>query len=131
MILRLYLFSLYATLILSAGLAVFIMVNVNPFQSPFWMILLFYFAVFLMLVSLFSLIGFYLKVWASNREVIFAHLVPTLRQSVIFALALSGLLFLQQIRVLNWWVAILFVLAVMMLELFFRAKKIKPRGGNL
>jgi len=124
MILRLYLFSLYASLILSAGLVVFIIFNVNPFLSPLWMLILFYLAVYLFLASLLSLIGFYLKVWASNREVIFAHLVPTLRQSLLIALAFTGLLFLQQIRVLSWWVAILFVLAIAMLELFFRAKKI-------
>ncbi len=128
MILRLYLFSLYAALILTAGLAVFIIFNVNPFQIPFWMLILFYLAVYLFLAALFSLIGFYLKVWVSNREVIFAHLVPTLRQSLIIALAFTGLLFLQQIRVLSWWVAILFVLAVGMLELFFRSKKINQRG---
>lgn len=128
MILRLYLFSLYATLILTAGLTAFIIFNVNPLASPFWMLILFYLAIYLFLASLFSLGGFYLKVWATNREVIFAHLLPTLRQSLIIALALTGLLFLQQIRVLTWWVAILFVLAVGMLELFFRSKKINQRG---
>lgn len=129
MILRLYLFSLYSALILSAGLVAFIIINVNPFESPFWMLLIFYAAVFLLVTSFFSLLGFYLKVRVSNREVIFAHLMPTLRQSMIVALAVTGLLFFQQIRVLNWWVAILFVLAVAMLELFFRAKKVKPRGN--
>lgn len=129
MILRLYLFSLYSVLILSAGLVAFIIINVNPFESPFWMLLIFYAAVFLLVTSFFSLLGFYLKVRVSNREVIFAHLLPTLRQSMIIALAVTGLLFFQQIRVLNWWVAILFVLAVAMLELFFRAKKVKPRGN--
>lgn len=129
MILRLYLFSLYATMILAGGLGAFIVFNVNPFESPFWMIFLFYFAIFLFLAAAFSLAGFYLKVWASRREVIFAHLVPTLRQSLIFSLAITGLIFLQQIRVLNWWVAILFVLAIGMLELFFRAKKTNLRGN--
>lgn len=129
MILRLYLFSLYSTLILSAGLVAFIIFNVNPFESPFWMILVFYAAVFLLATSFFSLLGFYLKVWATNREIIFAHLLPTLRQSLIIALGITGLLFFQQIRVLNWWVGILFLLAVGCLELFFRSKKIKARSN--
>ncbi len=123
MILRLYLFSLYFTFFLAAGLTVFIIYNVNPFQSPFWMIIIFYLSLFLFWAALFSLIGFYLKVWATNREVIFAHLVPTLRQSMLIALVIVGLLFFQQLRVLNWPVAILFILAVLMIEFFFRSKK--------
>lgn len=129
MILRLYLFSLYATLILSAGLAAFIIFNVNPFQSPFWMLILFYLVIFLFFASLFSVIFFYLKIWASNREVIFAHLLPTLRQALLMSLAITGLLFFQQLRVLNWWVGILFVLAVAMIELFFRSKKSTLKGS--
>ena len=121
--LRLYLFSLYLTFFVSGGLTAFIIININPFQSPFWMILVFYLSFFLFWTSLFSLIVYYLKVSNSNREVIFAHLLPTLRQAMILSLALTGLLFLQQIRVLNWWVAILYILAVLMLEFFFKSKK--------
>lgn len=123
MILRLYLFSLYLVLFLAAGLCALIIFNVNPYQSPFWMIMLFYLCFFLFWGSLFGLIGFYLKVWATNCEVIFAHLLPTLRQSMMVALAIAGLLFLQQLRVLSWWTAILFLLAVLMIEFFFRSKK--------
>jgi len=123
MILRLYLFSLYCTAIIAAALVASIIFNVNPLQSPFWMILIFYAGVFLLLLAFFGLIGFYLKVWASNREVIFAHIIPTLRQAAFIALAIAGLLFLQQLRVLNWWVGILFVLAIFFVELFFRGRK--------
>lgn len=127
MILRLYLFSLYLTAIVSAGLAAMVVTNVNPFESPFWMIAVFYVACFLFITSLCGLIFFYYKVWASNREVIFAHLVPTLRQSAFIGLAIIGLLFLQQVRVLNWWVAILFTFAIFLIELFFRGKKTLKR----
>lgn len=122
MVRRIYLFSLYLTLFLSFGLSSLIFFNVNPYTSPFWMIFLFYLTFFLFWVSFFGLIGYYLKVWASNREVIFAHLLPTLRQSILISFALTGVLFLFQIKVLSWWVAILFILAVLMLELYFRKK---------
>jgi len=38
-------------------------------------------------------------------------------------LGIVGILFLQQIRVLNWWVAALFILSVFLIELFFRGRK--------
>ncbi len=123
MILRLYLFSLYLISIVMAGLAAMIIINVNPYESPFWMIAVFYTAIFLFFTGLFSLIFFYYKVWASNREVIFAHLVPTLRQSALMSLAIIGLMFLQQVRVLNWWVGALFCFAILLFELFFRGRR--------
>ena len=123
MILRLYLFTLYLILFLSAGLFGFILFNVNPFQSPFWMVLIFYSSFFLFWLALFGLIGFYLKVWATNREIIFAHLTPTLRQGALISLLLTGWLFLLLIDVLNWWVGVLLALAVLMIELSFRKSK--------
>lgn len=122
MILRIYLFSLYLTLFLSFGLLSLVLFNVNPYTSPIWMIMLFYLTFFLFWMSFFGIIGFYLKIWAANREVIFAHILPTFRQSVLIALAIAGLLFLFQIKVLNWWVGVLFVLAIIMIELYFRRK---------
>lgn len=123
MILRLYLFTLYLILFLSAGLFGFIVFNVNPYQSPFWMIVIFYFSFFLFWLSLFGLVGFYLKVLSTNREIIFAHLVPTLRQAALVGLLFTGWLFLLQLRVINWWVALLLAMAVLMVELSFRKSK--------
>jgi len=121
--LRLYLFGLYSTLVISIGLWLLIIVNVNPYQAPVWIVAIFYLTLFLFFVAFFAIILFYLKIWLTNREVIFSHLMPSLRQSMILALIIVGLLFLQQVRVLNWWVAGLFVIAVAMIELFFRSKK--------
>ena len=120
--LRLYLFSLYLIIFLSAGLTALIIFNVNPFASPFWVIGIFYLSLFLFWTGLFSLIGFYLRIWAGNREVIFSHLMPTIRQSMLISLIFVGLLFLEQLKVLNWWVALLFISAIGMVELFFKSK---------
>ena len=122
MILRLYLFTIYLILFLSAGLLLLILFNVNPFDSPFWMLCVFYLSFLLFWTSLFSIIGYYLKVWASNRELIFIHLIPTLRQSILVGSAFTSLLFLQQIKALNWWIVLIITLAFIMMELFFRAK---------
>ncbi|AKM82748.1 TPA: hypothetical protein DD449_00580 [Candidatus Berkelbacteria bacterium] len=121
--LRLYLFSLYSVAILSLGLWILLIINVNPFSAPSWIIVLVYTLLFCFFTGLFAIIGFYLKVWLSNREVIFSHLMPTLRQSALIAFSVVGLIFLIQVKSLNWWIACLFIIAVIMLELFFRSKK--------
>jgi len=121
--LRLYLFSLYCLMLLSLGLWILLIFNVNPYVAPTWIIATFYLTLFCFLVGVFSIIGFYIKVWASNREVIFSHLVPTLRQSALISLLITSLIFLQQVKALSWWVAILLIVSVIMLELFFRSRK--------
>jgi len=121
--LRLYLFGLYSTIAISLGLCLLLIFNINPFQAPFWIVSIFYITVFLFFMAVFGISGFYMKVWATNREVIFALLGPTLRQAAIISLIIVGLLFLQQVRVLNWWVAILYIVSVGLIELFFRTRK--------
>jgi len=121
--LKLYFFSLFTCIITSLGLWFLLLFNVNPYQAPAWIISIFYFTFFLFLLSIFSIVGFYVKVWASNREVIFQHLVPTLRQGAIVSLMFTGLLLLEQMKVLNWAVASLYIVSLAMLELFFRSRK--------
>lgn len=121
--LKLYLFSIYATILISLGLSLLLVFNVNPFQAPFWIITLFYLTVCLFFTATFALIGFYLKVKASNREVIFNHLIPTLRQSLLLSLFIISILFLQQIKVVNWWILILMAVIFILLELFYRSRK--------
>ncbi len=120
MLLRFYLFTLYVTLFITTGLLGMVLLNIDPYSSPFWVIILFYLILFLFILAFFAIILFYLKVWASNREVIFAHLVPTLRQSALLSLVLVTLLFLQQLRVLNLWVGSLVIVAIVFIELYFR-----------
>ena len=121
--LRLYLIGLYCVMLLSLGLWFLLLFNVNPFLAPSWIIATFYLTLFLFLTGVFAISGFYTKVWASNREVIFSHLVPTLRQGALISFLIIGLIFLMQVKALNWWVAILLGVSVIMLELFFTSRK--------
>lgn len=120
---KLYLFGLSAVTLLSLGLWLLLLINVNPYQAPTWIIITFYLTLFLIFAGTLSIIGFYVKVWASNKEVVFAHLMPTLRQSALVSFFLIGTLFLSQVKALSWWVVLLFLTSVIMLELFFRSKK--------
>lgn len=120
--LKLYLFGLYSIMILSFGLWFLLLNNVNPFQAPSWIIALTYLTLFCFLNCLFSIIGFYVKVRMSNREVVFAHLAPTLRQGALVSFLILGSVFLIQVKSFNWWIASLFIISILMLELFFRFK---------
>jgi len=119
----LYLFSLITTFLLALFLFFLLIFSVNPYLAPAWIIVLTYTTFFLIWGSIIAIVSFYLKVLASNREVIFAHLMPTLRQAMLLSLIITGFLFLTQIKVLNWWIGGMLIIAVGLIELFFRSRK--------
>ena len=123
MAIRLYLFGLISIFLLSFFLWIILVINVNPYQAPNWIIFLFYFTFFTAASTVFAIANYYLKVWASNREVIFSHFGPSIRQASFMGLIITSCLFFQQIKVLNWWVFSMLVIAVILIELFFRSKK--------
>lgn len=122
MALRLYLFGLISLMLISLGLLGVLIFGVNPYQAPGWILAVFYATFWLFLSAVMAIVIFYLKIYLSNREVIFAHLLPTLRQSFFVGFILTGSLFLQQIRVLNWWAVSLLIFGILLIELFFRAR---------
>lgn len=123
MALKLYLFGLISTFLLSSFLWVLLVISVNPFQAPTWIIFLFYLVFFVALVSIFSIINFYSKVRLGNREVIFSHLGPSLRQAAFVSFLLTAVLFFEQIKVLNWWVFGMLSIAIILIELSFRSRR--------
>jgi len=123
MALRLYKFGLFVSLLLSGFLWFLLLLSVNPFLAPFWIIILFYLTMFIVLTSLLAILSFNLKVKAGNKEVIYSHIVPTLRQSAFTSFVIVGLIFLEQLKVLNWWVAGLLIIAMLLVELYYRSRK--------
>jgi hypothetical protein len=62
--------------------------------------------------------GLYIhRVKKSNREIIFAHITPSLRQGFIIAATLATLLFLELIRVLSGWDIVLLIASAVTFEL--------------
>lgn len=123
MALRLYKFGLFVSLCLAGFLWFILFVSVNPAQAPFWIIMLFYITLFIALASVIALFAFNWKVKAGNKEVIYSHIGPTLRQSIFISLFLVSCLFLEQLKVLNWWVASLLIVAMLLLEMYYRSRK--------
>lgn len=123
MALKLYLFGIISTFLLSVFLCILLVFAINPYVAPTWIILLFYISLFIVFASIISLVNFYIKVNSGNHEVIFSHLFPSLRQAALISLVLVFCIFFEQIKVLNWWVAGMVLVAAGLAELYFRSKK--------
>jgi hypothetical protein len=98
---------------------VLVLFYIDPTASGFIGPAIFYLTLFFGLVGTFTIIGFFLRVWRSHNEVVYSHVGPAFRQALLFGVAFVGVLILQSLRYLTWWSLLLFVAAVIILELFF------------
>lgn len=125
------LFSLFAATLLAFGGALSILFNVDPAQADRFVMVAFYASLFVLILGILTFVGFGIRILLSRREVVYASFPPSLRQATLIAFALTGLLFLQSLRVLSVIDALAFVLAVSLIELFFRAKpRPMPTGDD-
>lgn len=117
-----HLFIIFVGTLLALGIWLLIVFNYNPYLADKLTIVVFFACLLLWLTGIMSLIGFYIKLKMSNHEVIYSLLLPTIRQSLLISLAIVGVLVLSTLSVLTWWDAILLILAIASIELFYKIK---------
>lgn len=116
------LFSVFTFTLIALGLFLAILFNVDPNTSDLITRITFFISLFIFLAGLLTFIGFYLRIYLSNHEIIYANFPIALRQGILISLLCAGLLALSALDVLNIWSAIIFVLILVIIELFFRSK---------
>lgn len=96
---------------------------IDPKGTGFIGLFLFYISLFFALIGTFSILGFFIRVWFSKKEMVFQHVGIAFRQSLLFSILLVGSLVLQGMRIFTWWNALLFVFCLAVLEYFFLSHK--------
>jgi len=114
--LRNYLLGIFIASILCWAALILIIFNSNPYSGGKSIIILFFISLF------FGSVGFYLRLLFSKNEIIYSHIVPSIRQAFLMSFCVVVLLALQILRLVNIWTGILLVLAVLSLEFFFRTR---------
>lgn len=77
----------------------------------------------LAVIGTFTLLGYRVRVAVSHGEELYANLGVSLRQAVLLTVGLLGVLFLQSLRMLNWWDGGLLIGFLILLEFFFLSRK--------
>ncbi len=119
MTLRSYLLGMFLSTIvcwLAFGL---ILYYVNPYNSGALGLIAFYISLFFASIGTLTIAGFYLRVWFSKNEILFAHVNPSFRQAILLSIILVGSLVLQAFRLLTWWDGSLFVISIVLIEFYF------------
>ena len=119
MTLRSYLIGMFISTVFCWVSWILILVYIDPEQTNFIGFFSFYVSLFFAVIGTLTIIGFYLRVWFTKNEVLFAHVVPSFRQAILLALVLVVSLILQAFRLLTWWDGVLLVGSIVLLEFYF------------
>jgi hypothetical protein len=116
-----YVFGLIIAAASSAAALGVVVLFLNPFTSGWIGLTLLLVSLYFLVASIFTLIGFVVRVLRSRKEIIYAHLATAFRQGLLLSLIIVGSLLLQSFRIFNIWSALLFVAAVVLVELAFQS----------
>lgn len=91
---------------------------INPATTGAFGFIFFYATLFLALTGAIAILGLLIRMKSSESEFVPSEVGTALRQGVLFAILIVGLLFLQSLRLLSWWNVVLFVLIITLAEFF-------------
>lgn len=106
---------------------IYIVTQVKPNPNDVQIMGTFFLTMLVWMGSLLASLIYAYRIRRSNREVIYAHLIPSVRQGFIIAATVTLVLFLQYLRVLSWWDALLVVVGAFLFEIAFR----QPLGQTI
>ncbi|MFA6096458.1 MAG: hypothetical protein WC788_02400 [Candidatus Paceibacterota bacterium] len=99
-----------------------IVLNVDPNNTGFPGLVVFYLSLFFALSGLFSFLGF----WARRKIVLnkaeFSQVGISFREGVLLSFMFVGMLFLKSIELLNTYNAALFIFGISLLEFYFMSR---------
>jgi len=99
---------------------ILIILNINPYRATALGFVLFFLSLFFFLTGIFILLLFFIKIKFIEPGTPIANLISSIRQSFFLSFLLVGLLILKGLRVLDLWNAVLFILAIILIECYFR-----------
>ncbi len=111
-----------ATLICWAGWYTVVLL-INPWQTGFWGLTLFYLSLALSLTGTFAVVGFFIRLFLLKQELVFQKVVIAFRQAIFFSLLIVGFLWLQSNRLLTWYNAAFLIIGLTVLEFFMISKR--------
>jgi hypothetical protein len=114
-----YIWSLILSTILALGAWIFVLFNIDPYESGIIGQVLFYFSFWLFLMGMFVNILVWLRVKFLGREQAIETMSLSFRQGFLVALLIITLLVLRANEYLIWWVGLLVTAGIFLIELIF------------
>jgi len=98
---------------------------VSPIQAGTTGLVVFYTALFLTLVGIFSIFGFVFRFIFKKNEFAHKQVRIAFRQACLLAILVATALFIQSQRLLVWWNLLILIILLSTVEYFFTASPTK------
>ena len=128
MTLRRYLITMAFTTLVCWGSFVIVLYKVDPETGGTIGLLLFFISLFFALWGTLSLLGFIIRFFLKKNAVPFQFIGISLRQALWFAILVTLTLFLVSQELLEWWMSIILIIGLTILEGFFLARSFEARS---
>lgn len=93
-----------------------VLFTIDPTQTSFVGFLIFYLTLALSSIGLFAILGSLLRHWRKRDSVLTRIAIKSLRQSVLLSLLLIGCILLLSHNIFRWWIILLLVLFLGVIE---------------
>ena len=98
--------------------------SVNPYKADFISITSFFVSLFFAISATLTAIIFFFRGRKEDENSLARKLGVSFRHAALIALAICGLLILQAFRILTWWDGALLVIAILLIEFYFRSRAV-------
>ena len=119
MSLRLYLILMTIASLCSWVAWMVVLHAIDPTKSGWLGFLLFFVTLGIAFLASVTLFGTLVRVWFKRQEIVYRHVVRSLRQGLIFTGLFECSLILAGLGLLAWWVLLLLILIATIIELLF------------
>ncbi len=119
MTVRMFLGGTLASLMLSWGIWALIVMWLDPLKAGPVGFVLFFLSLFLAVASTIALVGYGIRRLLSAGQLSAYSVRPALRQGIFVGMFLDLLLFLQLLRLMQWWIVLIIIVIFLSLELVF------------
>ena len=114
------LFFLFTVTVFAIASVILDTFNYNPYEATTPMFINFFASLFFSIAGIAAFIVYYTKLRVAKDKSINAYFLSSIRQGLFVSAAITLLVILRTLQILDWWVAGPMVIAVILLELFFQ-----------
>ena len=102
-------------------------ITIDPYISGFVGLAFFYISLLFALSGTLSVIGYYIRSRFHKEELTYEQVANAFRQAILLSIFFTGSLILKSQGLLTWWNIVLFILALVLFEIFTIIKKNKQK----
>lgn len=122
MSLKTYIWSLILSMVLALCAWLFVLFNIDPFESGIIGEIFFYFSFWLFLLGVWMNVLVWLRIRFLTGEGAIETMGLSFRQGFLLALLIISIIYLNAHGYLIWWVGLLVAAGIFLIELFFLSR---------